>query len=232
MDSLPPDEPATVLFVGQHETERDVPVWQQTLGQAQDLGYDFVSTPLTTPSFHKRVLAQLQEHVSGEDGSSQVMPLISPLSPEDSPLTPHASNSALMGVVSPWIDLANADPTIAHVSRQVLSMEVAFAAFCGITNVIIHGPSSSEGVTQYARAILEALGLGPYIQLHVLLPMNADLETDGGEYTPLAELSKSSFLEEDDEEQLEYDRWELWNTVRTVCNYSQKLSVGKSLRFF
>lgn len=234
--SLPPGEQAAVLFVGQHETRRDSPVSLQLLGQAQDLGYDFVTTPLTTGSFHERILSQLQSHLSSDDANSPLMPLILPLSPEDTSLTPNASNSAFMGVVSPWIDLASADPVIAHVSRQVLSMEVAFAAFCGISNVIIHGPTSSNGATQYSRAIAVALGLGPYVQLHILMPMNGELETDGGEVTHLSELSRPAFIDDaegDTEDEEEYGSWDVWDSIRSVCNYSQKLSIGKtSLLYF
>lgn len=230
--SLPPDDPATVFFIGQHETPQDTPVTLDVLGQAQSLGYDFITTPLTTVSFHERVLSQLRNYLSGEN-DTHLLPLISPLSPTDTSLTPNASNSALMGVVSPWIDLASADPLIAHGSRQVLGMEVAFAAFCGISNVIVQGPSSGEGVTQYARAIAEALGLGPYIQLHILVPMAGELETEG-ETTHLSELCRPTFVDDADEDADnpdEYSAWELWNTIRSVCNYSQKLSLGKTLLF-
>lgn len=231
--SPPPHDPATIFFIGQHETQRDAAVSTELLGQAQSLGYDFITTPLTTASFHERVVSQLQSHLSSEDGAG-LLPLISPLSPADTSLTPNPSNSALMGIVSPWIDLASPDPIIAHISRQVLGMEVAFAAFCGISNVILHGPVSDEGVTQYSRAIAEALGLGPYVQLHVLLPMTGELETDGGEAKHLSELARTEFDidvkfdGEDEDEQDAYRAWETWHTIRSVCNYSQKLSLGKT----
>ena len=227
--NLPPEEPATVFFIGQHETGREAPLSVDTLAQAQSLGYDFVTTPLTTASFHQRLVSQLQAHLSG---SNELLPLISPLSPADTSLAPNASNSALMGIVSPWIDLASPDPIIAHASRQVLSMEVAFAAFCGISNVIIHGPDSEGEVKQYSRAIAEALGLGPYIQVHVLLPMSGDLEADCGDATHLSELARPAFINnEDDVSETDdaYSSWEIWSTLQSICSYSQKLSLGKYL---
>lgn len=228
--SLPPDEPATIFFTGQHETERNVAVSSSLLGKAQDLGYDFVTTPLTTVFFHQRVVSQLQDHLSNADTAELLLPLISPLSPQDSSLTPSASNSALMGVVSPWIDLTSADPIIAHASMQVLSMEVAFAAFCGISNVIIHGPPSGDRIMQYSRAVLEAMSLGPYVQVHVLLSMSGDFETDGGDTSSLVELARPAFnadLFEEPEENNEYRSWQLWDSIRSMCNYSQKISIGK-----
>lgn len=228
---LPPDEQAALFFIGQHETTRATPVSPPSLGQAQSLSYDFLTTPLTTASFHQRVISQLRKHVPGTDESPGLLTLIAPLSPQDTTLTPNASNSALIGVVSPWIDLASTDPTVAHVSRQVLGMEVAFAAFCGISNLIIHGPSSSNGTTAYARAVAEALGMGPYVQIHVLLPMTGDLETDGGDTIHLSELANTSEgiddADNEDEPMNAYSAWETWDTIRTICNYSQKLSVGK-----
>lgn len=224
---LPPEESATVFFIGQHETGREAPLSADTLGQAQSLGYDFVTTPLTTAKFHERVVSQLQAHLAS---ATELTPLISPLAPSDTSLAPNASNSALMGIVSPWIDLASPDPIIAHASRQILGMEVAFAAFCGISNVIIHGPDSEGEITQYSRAIAEALGLGPYVQVHVLLPMSGDLEADCGDITHLSELARPAFFNDQDdlsEEDNAYSAWEVWSTIQSICNYSQKLSLGK-----
>ena len=229
--SLPPDDPATIFFVGHHDTEREEPVSLDVLADAQNLGYDFITTPLTTASFHHRVYSQLESHLSDDNHTDPLlMPLISPLSPKDTLLAPNASNSALMGIVSPWIDLASSDPVIARASRQVLSMEVAFAAFCGISNVIVQGPPTPDGVTQYSRAIAEALGLGAYVQLHILLPITGEVETDGSEMSNLSELSWPEPVnpaDEDGDEEDAYTAWDIWHTIRSVCNYSQKLSLGK-----
>jgi len=232
--SLPNDEPPILLFVGQHETQRTEPVTGELLGRAQDLGYDILTTPITTAAFQSRVLTTLEAHVKELDSAASAggvpLPTISPLTPEDSGLAPEDSNSSLIAVTSPWIDIASPDPLMAHVSQQVFSIEIAYAAFCGINNVLVHGPSNSQGTVLFARALLEALGLGPYLQLHVLMPMTGELEQDiSADGTSLAELARPQYLESQEEDESEpepYASWEAWNTIRTMCSYSNKLSVG------
>jgi len=232
----PPEESATILYIGQHETQREVPVTGELLGRAQSVGYDLLTAPITTSHFQSRVLQVLEEHVESlnkiKTPESVPLPLVSPLTPQDTDLTPEESNSSLIAVTSPWIDLGSSDPLIAHISRQVFNLEVAYAAFCGINNVLIHGPVSSEGTMQYGRAVQEALGLGPYLQLHVMLPMTGELEQDiSAEGTHLSELAREQYAplspqEDDDAESELYGSWEVWDGIRTMCNYNTRLSIG------
>ncbi|KAK5132417.1 hypothetical protein LTR08_009100 [Meristemomyces frigidus] len=232
------DEAAPSMYIGHHETQRKEPVSKELLARAQYVGYNMLTAPVTTSHFQSRVLATLEEHVQALDEASSLdrvpSPLISPLTPQDTDLTPEDSNSSLIAVISPWIDLGSPDPLIALISRQVFSLEVAYAAFCGINNVLLSGPVSDEGTTQYARAVLEALGFGPYLQLHVLLPMAGELEQDvSADGTHLAELAREQYLappeepsQEEDEAELElYSSWEVWNAIRTLCDYSNRLSI-------
>ncbi|KAK3677981.1 hypothetical protein LTR78_002076 [Recurvomyces mirabilis] len=235
-----PEDPPTILFVGQHETQRTEAVTPELLYRAQNSGYDLLTAPITTSAFQSRVLETLQEYVKMLNASSEQkdvpLPLLNPLSPEDTNLVPLDSNSSLIAVTSPWIDLASHDPLIAHVSRQVFNLEVAYAAFVGINNILIHGPISSSGTMQYARTLLEGLGMGPYISINVLLPMSGELEQDiSADGIHLSELTRPEYAEEvEDVEEGEgetevYDAWETWNTIRTVCNYSTKLSIALEL---
>ncbi|TKA82388.1 hypothetical protein B0A55_01418 [Friedmanniomyces simplex] len=220
------EEPPTVLYVGQHETERSEPVTADLLRRAQDRGYDILTTPITTPTFQSRVLATLESHVQQLNASpapgTVPLPIISPFTPKDSDLIPEDSNSSLIAVTSPWTDIGSPDPLIAHVSQQVFSLEVAYAAFCGISNVLVHGPISGQRTVRFARAVLEALGLGPYVQLHILMPMTGELEQDvSADGTHLAELARPEFAElieegEDEGEPDLYASWEMWNTIRTI----------------
>ena len=84
---------------------------------------------------------------------------------------------------------------------------------------------------QYARAIYEALALGPYLNLLILMPCSGELEQDCGHGRHLSELAADEVeggvegLEEGDEERA-FDVWDSWHRIRTICNYSHKLSVG------
>ncbi|KAK3114017.1 hypothetical protein LTR53_008088 [Teratosphaeriaceae sp. CCFEE 6253] len=234
VNGLPEDEPPTILYIGQHETQRREPVTSDILHRAQELGYDILTTPITTLTFQSRVLATLEAHVQDFGAAlatdSVQPPIISPLTPTDSDLVPEDSNTSLIAVVSPWIDLASSDPWIAQVSLQVFGLEVAYAAFCGISNILVHGPSSPRGTVRFARATREALGLGAYVQLHVLLPMTGELEQDvSADGASLAELARPPFVESADEDESEpelFASWESWDTIRTICSYSNKLSIA------
>ncbi|KAI7267558.1 Skb1 methyltransferase [Hortaea werneckii] len=238
VDDIPPS-----LYIGHHASDRSGPVTTRLLAQAQNAGYDLLTSPITTPHFHSRVLQLVRGHFQNAASTQTPVenlptPLITPLSPADSHLTPSDANSAIIGVVSPWIDLSSRDPLIAHVSKHILGMEVAYAAFCGISNLIINGSVSSEGTMQYARAVLEALGMGPYVQIHVLLPMTGELEVDV-EGTPLAELARDEYsadasddggedVEDEGEPEL-YGSWEIWDAMRGLCSYHGRLSIALEL---
>ena len=149
-----------------------------------------LTSPITTPSFHTRVLTIVSNYITGLDSNSGTeipVPTIPSLSPVDTPLAPGDTISHILGVVSPWIDLCSPDPVIYCVSRQVLELEVAYAAFCGVGNIILpspklhHGKLHGEGITQYAYAIQRALQIAQYIQLSIVLPMMDDPEQDGDE---------------------------------------------------
>jgi len=156
-----------------------------------------LTTPITTPYFHNRVLALLSSHLSQSEASSHesrsslfgsasslLPPMIPPLGPLDTPLTPDDTISQLLAVASPWIDLSSPDPIVVHISQQVLSLEIAYAAFCGVGNVIIpgpklyHGRANADGLVQYARAVHEALSVGSNLQIEILLPMVGQPETE------------------------------------------------------
>ena len=115
------------------------------------------------------------------------IPTISSLSPDDTPLAPGDIVPHLLAFVSPWLDLCSPDPVVYNVSRQVLELEVAYAAFCGVGNIILpspklhHGKLHNQGVTQYAYAVQEALKLAQYIQLSIILPMMDDPDQDSDE---------------------------------------------------
>lgn len=236
VNDVAPPEPMELWFVGQHETNRTVSGGpSEVLRGAQDLGYDMLTTPISTTEFQSRVVAQLEQHVQKLSQSTEresiPVPLISPFTPKDTDLTPADSNSALIAVSSPWIDLGSTDPLVANVSLQVFNLEIAYAAFCGIQHVMMHGPLPGSNVAQYARAVAEAVGMGPYIQLHVLMPMVGELENEGGDGTHLAEFAQEQefALPEEDDAEDPFSSWDNWDALRTICNNDSRVSIGKQI---
>ena len=283
----PEDEYKPTFYIGHHDSKR-TEVQPSLLQQAQDcnvslpsipefgscssfLKYDMLTIPITTPYFNLRVLSALIECCSADlssDESTESTPIISPLSAPDTNLGPGETVSQLLGVVAPWIDLSSPDAVVYSVSCQVLQMEVAYAAFCGVGNLILPGPKLhygkkyGEGVSQYAHAIREAMELASFIQFSITLPImdnphDAMDETNGSlssqarpDFGGGADDSESIFQKERKSFESQpcklldfrprrkipvsskhdyFGTWDAWNIIRTVCNYSSRLFVGKRL---
>jgi type II protein arginine methyltransferase len=194
------------------------------------------------------MLALLSSHLSGLSppfcdaagtmGTTQNTKVLTTpsLSAEDTTLTPNELIGQIIGVTSSWIDLCSPDPLIADISRQILKLEVAYAAFCGFNHLVIHGPRlhhgpfHSEGLVYYAKAIQDAFETSPYIQIHIWLGIvdNPDLEASGiGDFTRFA---REEYLGTPDEQPAKIDlfgTWDAWNVIRTACKYHSRLFVGK-----
>ena len=202
-----------------------------------------LTTPVTTPSFHSRVLSLLASHNAFSDSDQNEQPpfpLVPPLTPLDTFLSPNEFLTQLPVMIAPWIDLASPDPLIAHISRQVFKLEIAYAAFCGAATVVVQGPRLNAGgvdepvIAQYARSVLEALNLGPYLNISILLPMVGG--EDEVETEPIGSLA--SFTRKDPAQTHrpptsdEHWSWDVWNVIRNVCNYHARLSVGSCWTLF
>ncbi|KAI9754691.1 MAG: hypothetical protein M4579_004596 [Chaenotheca gracillima] len=244
-DSLNDNGP--IFYVGHHETQRQGAVTESTLRMAQDCGYDMMTAPITTPHFQAHVLSILSLHLSllsevDNSASSHELPppIIPPFTPQDSNLSPGDTITQLVAVSSPWIDLSSPDPLIANISRQILNLEIAYAAFCGVGNIMIAGPKlqrkngARDGLTQYARAVQEALQIGSFVSIQVCLPI-APLsiqEAGDDEMGSLAHFTRKEYAAENDRHLEELDMfqsWDAWNVIRTVCKYNSRLFVGLSL---
>lgn len=91
----------------------------------------------------------------------------------------------------------------------------------------------ADGLGSYARAIHEALNVGTYFSMSVLLPMvdqpNNDLEEVVGSLVPLARDEFVWKTEGDGERKGDLlGTWDVWHLIRSVCKYSQRLCVGKN----
>ena len=208
-----------------------------------------VTTPITNDAYHIQFLSLvddcMHELESAESPSSIPMPLVPPLTNEFTTLAPDQTFPTMLGVTSPWIDLGSFDPVVAHVSSQVLNQEIAYAAFCGMNNLIIPGPCGDHNehltktnVAQYARAIAQALATGPYLQLHISLPMHQVGEkASSTSFKSLASRSRPAYSsgvpEQVSPEESWLATWEAWDLIRSVCRYDSRLSVGtqKTSRF-
>lgn len=204
-----------------------------------------LTSPITSPHFHSRVLALISSHLSelsllesakiSSTKNIPPVPIIPPLTPVDTPLTPGDTVSQLIAYTSPWIDLCSPDPLISNISRQVLNIEIAYASFCGVGNVIIPGPRTysscsleSDGLIQYARAIQEALAIAAYLHIAIHIPMHGheEIKELTGDLVQFARDPLPTRAGANKEIDL-FETWDAWNLIRSVCTYNSRLSVGK-----
>ncbi|OBT90511.1 hypothetical protein VE02_01171 [Pseudogymnoascus sp. 03VT05] len=243
--SRPPmvDDYMPTFYVGHHEAGRALPISERTLRQGQDVGYDMLTSPITTPHFHSRVLSLLSNQLElsqSSDSSSNDLPppILPPFNSADTPLSPGETVSQLVGYCSSWVDLGSPDPLISNISRQVLTMEIAFASFCGVTNIIIPGPrqynssaATTDGLARYARAVQEALGVAGYVHMAIHIPMYYQKDSNAvsllGDMKPF---TRAQYLSDDSDEDEElFDSWDAWNVIRSVCKYNSRLSVALAI---
>ena len=195
-----------------------------------------LTTPITTSHFRTRIQELISDHLS-ENHSFPAVPALTDL---DTDLAPGEFTAHLLAFTSPWIDVCSPDPLMADISKQILFMEVAYAAFCGIEYVFIEGPVLhhqdvlTQGITQYARAIRECLSIGSHLQISIVLPMCYDPAGDSKVYDDLA--PRDQYLDDAEEQRSEkidyFGTWDAWNTTRSVCSYNSRLFVGKNQIIF
>lgn len=158
-------------------------------------------------------------------------PVVPTLTDEDTSLGPSHYVGSLVTYSSPWIDLCSPDPHISSISRQVLNLEAAYANFCGARTIVVPGPRQDESgraVAQYARAIKEAMQIANRANIVIHMPMyrepgleeKAETLSDifHPENKPDPGAKKAIDL---------FSSWDSWNTIRSVCNYSMRLFVGR-----
>ncbi|KAL8714352.1 MAG: hypothetical protein Q9220_001685 [cf. Caloplaca sp. 1 TL-2023] len=241
MEPTTPTGSPSVYDVGQHESKRQLPITPQVLLQALDCDYNMLTISITTPLFQSRVLALLSNHLADLKGGSTdetPLPTLPSLSATDTALSPGDTTRYLIGIVSPWIDLSSPDPLVCAISRQVLELEVSYAAFCGISNVIVPGPRlqyasvNGEGIAQYAYAVQEALALSnsmTQILIHLPIFYRSDPEPEDVQGN-LSAFTRPEYVEEELKSKYDFLRsWDAWHIVRTVCNYNARLYVALSI---
>ncbi|EER24983.1 Skb1 methyltransferase family protein [Coccidioides posadasii C735 delta SOWgp] len=239
------------FVVGQHESDRKLPVSLDTVQRVHDCNYDVVTTPITTSEFHSNVLTLIASHLCSlerpvQDAcgtlatSQNTKPLAIPsLSLSDSHLSPNGSLGNVIAITSKWIDLCSPDPLIADVSRQILMHEVAYAAFCGVSYVIIQGPRlhhgslRGEGLMYYARTIQEVLNVAPYIQVHIWFQMTDNPSAETTDIGNLAPFARAEYLHQQDPtvsiDPDQFGTWDAWDAVRRVCKHHSRLFVALTL---
>lgn len=112
----------------------------------------------------------------------------------------------------------------------MLKLEIAYAAFCGITNIVIASPATGKDAIKFAFAIRHSLTLSPHVQLHILVSFDSRCQVGEDEEhgsTLTTSIHDYNCANSVSQEKPQLSSWIFWNTIRSVCKYSSRLSVGK-----
>lgn len=201
----------------------------------------FVTTPITNERFRARVFALVDNHFRDLAAKDQpptststpllADPIVPPLTLEDVALFPSDASRTYTACVSSWLDFGSTDPFVASISRQVLNLELAYAGFCNVKNILIPRPSPENGqfdCSRYARAIREGLAILNQAHFFLFMPMShVSAEKLGitlADTVPKATPTESPAPETDDT-----FMWEAWHQIRSICSYPARLLIGEIL---
>lgn len=162
-------------------------------------------------------------------------PTVPTLTNKDTSLVPSSYVLNVLAYSSPWIDLCSTDPVIASVSRQALNLEVAYANFCGVRSVIIPGPrqdGDGRAIAQYVRAVQETFEVATRVNIIIHMPMYREpgleekVKLLSEDLHPDQDVAKTG--SKGREEVDLFGAWDTWHSIRSVCQYSTRLFVGKA----
>lgn len=171
------------------------------------LGYSYFLLQITNNSY--RELCKDYFQASSRFGSNSSTSFDVPF-PESShtnlSIGDHIPSS--IGLISSWIELDNDDPVINDFSFQVLFNEISYASFLGINTFLLSPPKNINNIQIYSSNISKILHSFPNISLSISLPVSQDLHD-----------IDIIFYDS-------YSTWDMWNSIRSTCNYHKNLSVS------
>ena len=154
----------------------------------------------------------------------------------------------MIGVASDWLELDSPDDWVRHDCEIVLKQELAYAAYLGVTTVVLPPPIERLQAASYGRAIQAVLNSSLYLQLVIRLPLFDPnvLSSNRRTSVPTPVPSPGFFLDSPGSSALSSagsvserrskvlglssaelsTTWEVWDTIRSICGYHPRLSIG------
>jgi protein arginine N-methyltransferase 5 len=123
----------------------------------------------------------------------------------------------VIAFASDWIHLDSPDEWVRYDSELALMQEIGWAVYLNLSVLILPTPRHREQIASYGRAVNAGIRLlaTSQLQLSVQIPI----------YDPHVKLSLStSAVTPFESHGLS---WEMWDAIRSICNYHTKLSLSK-----
>lgn len=168
--------------------------------------YDYVLLPLTNARYRDSAKRQFDLYRSRDTRSNQLR-LEAPKLKEVGipPSVASWGEISYIGLVSSFLELESDDADVRTLSTQVLKHELEYANFVGIKQVILAPPRKLTTLHYYAQCL-------------------ANVFEYFAEKCPTISISLPLFEDSDP-----LSTWELWNTIRKLCDYHPKLCISLAL---
>ena len=106
-----------------------------------------------------------------------------------------------------------------------MQQELAYASYLNVHTAILPPPRNREHVASYARIVNAMLNSVPYMQFAVRLPIydpaTIHLPQDASKRDSKPGVSRKLL-----DDQSSIATWEMWDAIRTICDYSPRLVIG------
>lgn len=174
--------------------------------------YDYILLPITNGRYRdsvRRQFEEFQQRKQEELGQECLLEIKEPQLQElcipPFNISKTSDAPAHIGLLSSWLELESSSNAVRELSYQVLLNECKYARFVGIDKLIVAPPRELSNLQRYAQIISrllnnEIVSTHPPLLLSVSLPLYEDSD-------PLA-------------------TWELWHTIRKLCDYHPSLTIS------
>ncbi|KZT07625.1 PRMT5-domain-containing protein [Laetiporus sulphureus 93-53] len=129
-------------------------------------------------------------------------------------------------MVSDWLELDATDDWVRHDAEMALQQELAYASYLNVHTAILPPPRNRSNIASYARTVNACLTMVPYMVLSVRIPIYEPsmlhLSPMSPGAKPAASVSSPSVLFFDEPS---VATWEMWDAIRTVCEYNPRLTL-------
>ncbi|KAF8899935.1 shk1 kinase-binding protein 1 [Gymnopilus junonius] len=215
------------------------------VADSKQKGYKRLCIPLTTEKWKKRwsEMCLLPMGVTPESKESAALAAETwRLNPgfrkDEVTITRLDEAEGVIALISEWLELDAADDWVRHDAEIALKQELAYATYLNIQTVILPPPRNRDHVASYARIVQSCLTNFPYLYLSIRLPIYnpsvfqpvtpmlspVPLASTANATTPSLVISESE-QQSDTEGGSVNATWEMWDLIRSMCDYNIKLTL-------
>lgn len=195
----------------------------------------WTSLCLTTPSPAEggSVLMPLSDELKEQQRVAELWRVSDAFKKSEVNITKLEEAENIVGLASEWLELDSPDEWVRQDSELALRQELAYASYLNLATVVLPPPRNRQHITDYARAINGCFTNSPpvlssYVYLTIRIPLSGARKANrSGSVTPGASSSTATAPTETDVNEI----WEMWDTIRTICSYNQRLSVSLDLSY-